>query len=74
MSDKEIIKAYTNGEITVIWKPQTCTHSKNCWKGLISVFNPKERPWIQMEGSTSERIMKQIDACPSGALSYRQNS
>ena len=74
MSEKEIVKEYTNGEITVVWKPNTCTHSTNCWKGLLNVVDPRKRPWINMEGSSSERIMKQIDACPSKALTYYKNS
>lgn len=74
MSDKEIVKEYTNGDITVVWKPKVCTHSTNCWKGLLNVFDPRKRPWINMDGATSERIMQQIDACPSKALSYRKNA
>ena len=73
MADKEIIKEYKNDEITVVWKPHVCTHSTKCWKGLLNVFDPRKRPWINMEGSSSERIMQQIDACPSKALSYRKN-
>ncbi len=73
MEEKEIIKEYSNEDITVVWKPKTCTHSKNCWKGLLQVFNPQNRPWINMDGASTERIKKQIAACPSGALSYRSN-
>ncbi len=64
---------YTNGEVTVVWKPGTCIHSTLCWKGLISVFNPQKRPWINMDGSTTERIIAQVRKCPSGALSYFMN-
>ena len=67
---KELIKEYKAGELTVLWKPDQCIHSKNCWKGLIQVFNPQNRPWINLEAASSERIIKQIDQCPSGALSY----
>ena len=64
---------YHNNDITVIWKPDVCIHSTLCWKGLIEVFNPKERPWIKMEGATTERIIEQVRKCPSGALSYFLN-
>lgn len=66
-------KKYTNGEITVVWKPESCIHSKNCWKGLITVFNPKDKPWIKMDGASSERIIEQVKKCPSGALSFFLN-
>jgi uncharacterized Fe-S cluster protein YjdI len=61
---------YTNNEVTVVWKPKVCIHSSICWKGLIEVFNPKERPGIKMDGATTERIIEQVRKCPSGALSY----
>lgn len=64
---------YTNGEITVVWKPDVCQHSTLCWKGLIEVFNPRERPWIKMDGAATERIIEQVKKCPSGALSYFEN-
>lgn len=67
-------KRYTNDEITVVWKPETCVHSTLCWKGLIKVFNPKSRPWVNMQGAETEKIVEQINKCPSGALSYFYNS
>ena len=69
----EKIKTYTNDEITVVWKPNLCIHSKNCVKGSPLVFKPKERPWIQVEQAPSGAVMKTIDTCPSGALSYHNN-
>lgn len=75
MSDnKEITKEYTNDDMTVFWKPNACIHSKKCWKGLLQVFNPQNRPWVNMEGATTNRIKKQIDECPSGALSYKMKN
>jgi len=66
-------KEYTNGEITVIWQPESCIHSRLCWQGLIEVFDPRERPWIKMDGAATEKIAEQVDKCPSGALSYYRN-
>lgn len=64
---------YTNDEITVFWKPKVCVHSTLCWRGLIQVFNPKERPWVNMNGASTEDIIRQVEKCPSGALSYQWN-
>jgi uncharacterized Fe-S cluster protein YjdI len=73
---KDITKHYTNGEVTIVWKPATCIHSTLCWKGndaLKAVFNPAEKPWIKPEAAGTERIIQQIKKCPSGALSYYMN-
>lgn len=64
-------KEYSNGEITVIWKPELCVHSGICVKHSPTVFRPKERPWIKIEAAASNEIMRTVEQCPSGALSYR---
>lgn len=64
---------YSNGEITIVWKPELCIHSANCARGLPEVFKPREKPWIIAEGSTTEKIIEQVKKCPSGALSYFMN-
>ena len=69
----DITKTYTNGDITVVWKPSVCVHSKVCWTELIEVFNPRERPWIKIAGASTDRIAEQVDRCPSKALSYFRN-
>lgn len=71
--NKDITKHYTNGEITIAWKPNQCIHSKICWTGLAEVFNPRERPWIKMDAATTASIIEQVEKCPSGALSYFRN-
>ena len=77
MDMQSLTKTYTNGEITVVWKPGMCKHSTICWKeatGLPSVFNPKIKPWINMEGSDTLKVRKQVMKCPSGALSFFMNA
>ena len=71
---KEIVKKYTNGEVTIVWKPNVCIHSAICFKGLGEVFHPQELPWITPEKSTTEKIVEQVKKCPSGALSYFMNN
>ena len=70
-SEREIVKEYSKGDLTVIWKPKTCIHSEECVKRLPNVYKPDEKPWIQVEHATTAELKEQIDACPSGALSYR---
>ena len=65
---------YSNGEVTVIWKPDVCIHSAKCFKGLPEVFDPRKRPWVNIEGATTERIIEQVNICPSGALSFVMNN
>jgi uncharacterized Fe-S cluster protein YjdI len=69
----DITRKYSNGEVTIVWKPELCIHSKMCWKGLGEVFDPRKRPWITPENSTTEKIINQVEKCPSGALSYLMN-
>ena len=69
----EIVKEYTNGEITVVWKPKTCIHAAVCVKTLPNVYKPKEKPWIQIDNATTEELKAQVSQCPSGALSYYMN-
>lgn len=65
---------YTNGEVTIVWKPGICIHSGICARGLPGVFDPKRKPWIDMSQSDTDRMIEQVKKCPSGALSYFMNS
>ena len=70
-------KNYTNGEVTIVWQPKMCIHSAKCWRGensLPEVFNPMEKPWINTNGASTERIIEQVKACPSGAISFYMNN
>ena len=63
---------YSNGEVTIIWKPDLCQHAGVCVKLLPQVYNPKDRPWIKPENGTAEEIRNQVAQCPSGALSIKE--
>jgi uncharacterized Fe-S cluster protein YjdI len=70
----EQVHRYSNGEVTIIWRPEKCIHSGNCARGLPRVFNPKKRPWITPLAATTSEIIAQVEMCPSGALSYELDS
>ena len=74
MTKSELTKKYTEGDLTVVWKPGLCIHSEKCVHGLPEVFKPKDKPWIQLTGIEAERVIAQVNNCPSGALSYLSNS
>lgn len=67
-------RKYTNNEITVYWKPRKCIHATTCYKELIEVFNPARRPWVNMDGATTEKIIEVVDKCPTQALSWEYNN
>ena len=67
------IKEYSNGEVTIVWKPDACIHSAICVNGLGDVFKPNEKPWIKIDAATTDALVKQVKACPSGALGYYMN-
>lgn len=67
-------KEYTNGEVTIVWKPELCIHSKNCVNGLPGVFDVDKRPWINAEGASTEEIIAHVANCPSGALTTYRNT
>ncbi len=66
------VREYSNGEITIVWKPDLCTHAGICVKMLPNVYNPKERPWIKPHNATSEEVIDQVSKCPSGALTIKK--
>ena len=71
---REVIKEYSNGECTIVWKNKLCIHSGRCFTGLPHVFHPLEHPWITPERSETAKIIEQVNKCPSGALSYYMNA
>ncbi len=71
---KEVIKRYSNDEVTVVWQPSKCIHSKKCFHGLPQVFDPGNRPWVNIKGGSTTAIIDQVKACPSGALSIKQEA
>lgn len=40
-----------------------------CARGLPDVFDPRKRPWVNIDGAGTDTIVAQVARCPSGALS-----
>ena len=68
-SGNEKKHTYSNEDITVEWKPELCRHAARCATQLPTVFNPAAKPWVNMDGATSQEIREQVARCPTGALS-----
>ena len=66
-------KQYTNGELTIVWKPDLCSHAAQCVDRMPKVYDPNGKPWIKPEGAATNELIDQINHCPSGALSYYMN-
>ncbi|UYQ94980.1 (4Fe-4S)-binding protein [Chitinophaga horti] len=64
---------YSNGEVTILWKPKACIHAGVCVRTLPKVYDPKARPWIRLEHATTAELVAQVARCPSGALSVQQD-
>jgi len=71
---EKVTKKYTNGEITVVWKPHLCVHATTCFVELPKVFIPYERPWIRMSGASTKEIMDTVSKCPTQAISFYNNN
>jgi uncharacterized Fe-S cluster protein YjdI len=66
-------RRYKNKDITVYWKPSACIHASYCYRELLEVFDPSKRPWVDMEGATTERIIEVVNLCPTEALAWKWN-
>ncbi len=64
------MQEYRNDKIVVRYDPKICIHAGDCVRGLPNVFDVGKKPWINVDGSSSEAIAEQVKKCPSGALSY----
>lgn len=63
-------KEFSNRDITVTYDPCVCSQSDICAKQLSNVFRNSVIPWVDIDGASTEKIIKQVKKCPSGALQF----
>lgn len=61
---------YRGKHITIHDNRGICAHAGACTDNLSSVFKMGNEPWIDPDGAAVAEIIKTIQKCPSGALSY----
>jgi uncharacterized Fe-S cluster protein YjdI len=66
-------RKYKNKDITVYWKASSCIHASTCINELPTVFRTNKKPWIRMEGGSTDEIIETVDRCPVDALTWKYN-
>ena len=75
MNDRDDIeKRYSNGDITVTWRPHLCNHSTICFMELPGVFKPSRRPWVKMDEASTDEIIRVVEMCPTRALTWERDT
>ncbi len=69
-----ITHVFSNNDITVTYQACKCINAERCAKELSSVFRQSVIPWIDLDGASNEKIMTQINKCPSGALKFQTHT
>ena len=65
-------RVYRTGQIAVAWEPKLCIHTGNCFRDLPEVFQPQNRPWVNVDAATADHIAEVVMMCPTGALHFER--
>jgi uncharacterized Fe-S cluster protein YjdI len=63
-------KAYQGNGVVVYFDATRCRHFGECLRGLPTVFNASEKPWIRPDQDDADAVAEVVGRCPSGALHY----
>ena len=66
----DVMRTYSTDRITVEWRAERCIHSANCVRALPRVFDPRRRPWVEVDAASADDVAEAVLRCPTGALRY----
>jgi CDGSH-type Zn-finger protein/uncharacterized Fe-S cluster protein YjdI len=61
-------RVYENEHLRLTWEPSFCIHWAACIRGSNDAFDPRRRPWVNLDAEAPERIAEIVERCPTGAL------
>ncbi len=67
------VRAYQGDGITVTYDPRRCIHAAVCVMSLPNVFDPKRKPWVELDHATADQVERVVRKCPTGALQYERD-
>ena len=68
----ELTREYSGDGIRVHWYAGRCVHVAECIRALPHVFNPKQRPWVNLSApeANADAVADAVLRCPTGALHF----
>lgn len=66
-----VTRTYQRDAVSVEWDPSLCIHTARCILAAPAVFDPRRKPWVDLDAGTLPEIAEAVRQCPTGALRYR---
>ncbi|HEY0242971.1 MAG TPA: CDGSH iron-sulfur domain-containing protein [Gemmatimonadaceae bacterium] len=68
----DVTREYASESIRVQWFASRCIHSAACIRALPRVFDPRRRPWVDVNAADADAIAVAVVKCPTGALHFQR--
>ncbi|MEM1205525.1 MAG: CDGSH iron-sulfur domain-containing protein [Acidobacteriota bacterium] len=66
------IHSYEGEQLKIHYDARRCIHAGECVRGNAEAFNPKNRPWVQVDAAEADTVAGVVRNCPTGALTYER--
>jgi len=66
-----LTRKYTNGEVTVVWKPDCASTPRGASAGFLRCSTPGTS-WVTMSGAPTSDIIAQVEQCRRGTVDSPQ--